>query len=207
MKLYFTWPCLEIWLSFSCFNLIAFLPPIWTPNVKCGFHWFIFVFVLHALLSWLSSFVFCGYLGCITLCVLPTEDVRDWLRDIWISQWRSWFPWNSFLPIHYMFAAIHPYPSLYRTSRLSSSSVWLHDLLTMLHYGERLMEGWFPKWMKLMELWRWMRISTLFMEIGSEHLRKMLWKHPESVNRSRIPRTKVSLLNGFATTPPRAEMS
>lgn len=49
---------------------------------------FFFVYILHALFSWLSSFVLCGYFGCIALCASLVDGVRGWLLDAV----RTWNP-------------------------------------------------------------------------------------------------------------------
>ena len=56
--------------------------------MKYGFHWLIFVSFPCALFSWLSSSIFYGYFGCMALCVLSVDDVRDWLLDAI----KAWYP-------------------------------------------------------------------------------------------------------------------
>ena len=74
---------------FFCLFQYACLPPTnLSPlerNVKCSFHRFIFVFFSSCSIFLSSSSVFCGFSRCIASCVSPTDEIRDWLLDIWLS--------------------------------------------------------------------------------------------------------------------------
>ena len=54
--------------------------------MKCLLRCVFLVYILHALFSWLSSSVFCGYFGC--LCASLVDGAREWLLDAV----GTWYP-------------------------------------------------------------------------------------------------------------------